>query len=192
MGVWSENPFSVGHHAKVVVPSCAGSVDWRRSFLDDVMAGVDTLVRRGFVDSERLFLAGSRSGATKVVSMLTNTTRFRAAYVHNPYPDLVAEYGKSSDDFHLMYHGLFGGSPQTVPEVYARESPINALERIVTPVQIIADEDAFSIPTSQSLELHRRLLERNVPGEITLFRGRDIPATLEMLRRNVAWFDRWA
>jgi dipeptidyl aminopeptidase/acylaminoacyl peptidase len=170
----------------------AGSTNWSRSFLDDVMAGIDTLVRRRIADSTRLFLVGSRSGATKVVSILTNTTRFRAAYVHNPYPDLVAEYAKSGDDFHLMHRGLYGGSPQDVPEVYARESPINALERIATPVQIVADEDAFNIPTSQSLLFHRRLLERNVPGEIMLFRGRDIPATLEMLRRNLAWFDRWA
>jgi dipeptidyl aminopeptidase/acylaminoacyl peptidase len=170
----------------------AGSTDWSRTFFDDVMAGLDTLVRRGIADSTRLFVVGSRSGATKVVSLLTNTARFRAAYVHNPYPDLVAEYGKSSDDFHLMYHGLYGGSPEAVPEVYERESPINAAARISTPTQIVADEDAVNIPASQSLLLHRRLLERGVRGELMLFRGRDIPATLEALRRNLAWFDRWA
>ena len=124
--------------------------------------------------------------------MLTKTTRFRAAYVHNPYPDLVAEYRKSSDDFRLMHAGLYGGSPEEVPDVYARESPIAAVARITSPIQIVADEDAFSIPTSQSVLLHRRLLERNVPGELILFRGRDIPATLELLRRNIAWLDRWA
>ena len=170
----------------------AGSVDWSKSFFDDVMAGVDTLIGRGIADSTRLFLVGSRSGATKVVSVLTKTTRFRAAYVHNPYPDLVAEYGKAGDDFHLMYTGLYGGSPDAVPDVYARESPIAAVARITSPIQIVADEDAFSIPTSQSILLHRRLLERNVPGELILFRGRDIAATLELLRRNIAWLDRWA
>jgi len=170
----------------------AGSSDWSRAFFDDVMAGVDTLIRRGIADSTRLFVVGSRSGATKVVSLLTNTSRFRAAYVHNPYPDLVAEYGRSTDDFHLMYHGLYGGSPEAVPDVYARESPINGAARIATPIQLVADEDAFNIPSSQSLLLHRRLHERGVPGELMHFRGRDFPAALEVLRRNIAWFNRWS
>lgn len=169
----------------------AGAIDWSRTFLDDVMAGIDTLVRRGIADSTRLFAVGSRSGATKVVSLLTNTKRFRAAYVHNPYPDIIAEYGQPEDDFHLMHHGLFGGSPAAVPDVYARESPINGVARISTPIQIVADENAVGIRSSQSLLFHQRLLERGVAGELILFRHRDIPATIELLRRNLAWLDRW-
>lgn len=168
----------------------AGGRDWSRAFLEDIDAGLDHLIARGLADSTRLYLLGSRSGATKVVSLLTNTQRFRAAFAHAPYPDLVAEYEAADGDFRLMHEGLMGGSPSERPEAWARHSPIEHVDRIRTPLLLVTEEDTFGIPSRQALELHRRLWEARVPGELILYRGRTLADSEELLRRVVAWFER--
>ena len=166
--------------------------DWSERFTADVLAGLDTLIARGIADSTRLGLAGSRSGATKVVTMLTRTTRFRAASVETPYPDFVRDYTKSATaDFRLMFEGMFGASGRELLALLAREQPLARAADIKTPLQILTDEGAFNIDAEQSLALHRVLWAGQVPGEIVISRGASLADAREKLRRTRQWFRRW-
>ena len=166
--------------------------DWSERFSADVLAGLDTLIARGIADSTRLGLAGSRSGATKVVAMLTRTGRFRAASVETPYPDFVRDYNKSATaDFRLMFEGMFDASGPELLRLLAREQPIARAGEIKTPLQILTDEGAFNIDAEQSLALHRALWANQVPGEIIISRGGGLPEARERLRRTRQWFRHW-
>ena len=165
--------------------------DWSERFSTDVLAGLDYLVATGIADSMALGIAGSRSGATKVVGMLGRTRRFKAASVVTPYPDFVRDYQKASGDFHLMFEGMAGTSGPDLEAFLAREQPLARVDSIETPVQIITDEAAFSIDTEQSLALHRALWKRRVPGEVIVTRAGDVAASKEQIRRTTEWFRRW-
>jgi dipeptidyl aminopeptidase/acylaminoacyl peptidase len=165
--------------------------DWAERFTEDVLAGIDRLVVTGIADSGALGLAGSRSGATKVVAMLGRTRRFRAASVVTPYPDFLRDYQKAGGDFHLMFEGMAGTSGPGLQAFLAREQPMARVDSIATPLQIITDEAAFSIDTEQSLELHRALWRRRVPGEVIVTRAGDVAASKEQIRRTTEWFRRW-
>jgi len=170
----------------------AGNGDgWSERFSEDVLAGVDKLVAMGIADSAALGLAGSRSGATKVVAMLGRTRRFKAASVVTPYPDFVRDFHKASGDFQLMFEGMAGTSGPELQAFLARAQPMSRVDSIMTPLQIITDEAAFSIDTEQSLELHRALWKRRVPGEVIVSRSGDVAASKEQIRRTTEWFRRW-
>lgn len=166
--------------------------DWTARFTADVLRGIDTLIGRGIADSSALGLAGSRSGATKVVALLARTRRFRAASVVTPYPDFVRDYNKSAAaDFRLMFEGLFAAKGPVLQAALAREQPIARADSIRTPLQIITDEGAFNIDAQQSLALHRALWTNRVPGEVVISRGGDVAASRERIRRTREWFCRW-
>jgi dipeptidyl aminopeptidase/acylaminoacyl peptidase len=164
---------------------------WAERFSVDVLAGLDKLVATGIADSMALGIAGSRSGATKVVAMLGRTKRFRAASVVAPYPDFVRDFEKAGGDFHLMFEGMAGTSGPGLQAFLEREQPMARVDSVETPLQIITDEAAFSIDTEQSLALHRALWRRQVPGEVIVTRGGDVAASKEQIRRTTAWFRRW-
>ena len=165
--------------------------DWSDRFTTDVLAGVDKLIDMGIADSSALALAGSRSGATKVVAMLGRTRRFKAASVVTPYPDFVRDFSKAGGDFQLMFRGMAGRDGSELETFLAREQPMARVDSIDTPLQIITDEAAFSIDTEQSLALHRALWTRQVPGELIVTRAGDVAASKESIRRTMEWFRRW-
>ncbi len=166
--------------------------EWTARFVADVLRGIDTLVALGIADSNALGVAGSRSGATKVVALLARTRRFRAASVVTPYPDFVRDYNKSAAaDFRLMFEGMFEAKGPALQAALAREQPIARADSIRTPLQIITDEGAFNIDAEQSLALHRALWTNRVPGEVVISRGGDVAASRERIRRTREWFCRW-
>ena len=165
--------------------------DWSERFAADVLAGLDKLIATGIADSAALGIAGSRSGATKVVALLGRSRRFKAASVVTPYPDFVRDFQKASGDFQLMFEGMAGTSGPALQAFLRREQPMARVDSIETPLQIITDEAAFSIDTEQSLALHHALWKRQVPGEVIVTRAGDVAASKEQIRRTTEWFRRW-
>jgi hypothetical protein len=112
--------------------------------------------------------------------------------VVTPYPDFVRDYNKAEGaDFRLMFEGMFGVEGPALQARLALEQPLAMVDSITTPLQILTDEGAFNIDAEQSLELHRALWKRQVPGEVIVSRGGDVPASKERLRRTHEWFCRW-
>jgi dipeptidyl aminopeptidase/acylaminoacyl peptidase len=165
----------------------AAMTDWSGGFAGDVLAGVDHLVATGIADPARLYLAGAwRSGSTKVTSLLTQTSRFRAAAAFSPYPNIEA-IARERDDFHLQHHALFGGSPDANPEAWAKHDPIRHATKITTPLLLIHDE-ADAIRSKQSLDLHSILKEKGVPGRLVLYRSMGLRDEAAVIEETFEWF----
>ena len=66
---------------------------------DDLMAGVDTLLGRGYVDSTNMFVGGCSGGGILTTWVIGHTTRFRAATVRCPISNWISGIGTSSYNF---------------------------------------------------------------------------------------------
>lgn len=110
-----------------------------------VNAAVDAAIAQGYADSDRLAIMGYSSGSYAVLATITQTERFKAAVLTGAttFPDLLADYLLSdpkSSEVMSKYEAArapgMGGTPWTQRERYLRNSPIQAFDRIRTPVLI--------------------------------------------------------
>lgn len=160
---------------------------------EDVLTGVDWLIGHGLADEDRLVLFGHSAGATLVHHLLTYTARFRAAVAWEGHADETL-------DFYLAWGGgglafarhAYGGSPLTVPDVFARQSPSSHVHRIKTPVLLLHGDDQ----TAHAIQWYTMLRESGVLTELVFYRGEG--HTLQrpenqqdLFDRSTRWFARW-
>jgi len=135
---------------------------------DDVMKGVDEVIRRGWADPDRLFCTGFSQGGIMTNWAVGHTDRFRAAATEHGVWDYVAAYG--TDDCHLWWQDDLGVPWQNM-EGYRRMSPMSAVDRIKTPLLITAGEVDWRCPLSQAEQLYLSLKKRGVPTQLVIYQG---------------------
>lgn len=167
--------------------------DWGPREHDDVMAGVDELVRRGWGDPARLFCTGFSQGGIMTNWAVGHTTRFRAAVSEHGMWDYTAAYG--TDDCHLWWQDDLG-VPWQNPDLYRRISPMSGVAAIRTPLLITAGQDDWRCPLNQAEQLYLALRKRGVPTELVIYQGEHHAITrprraIDRLRRIGGWFARY-
>jgi dipeptidyl aminopeptidase/acylaminoacyl peptidase len=143
-----------------------GPKGWEIAY-DDVMSGVDTLIRRGIADPDRMGLLGFSNGAAIVNYLLTRTTRFKCA---------ISVAGALGIDWAMpffltspspMIPAVVGTTPWSHPEAYVKLSTIYNVDKISTPILLAdGDDDSFALPTD--IELYNGL--RWFGSEVTFLR----------------------
>jgi acylaminoacyl-peptidase len=114
---------------------------------DDLMRGVDAAIARGFIDPERVHVAGGLLAAWAV----GHTDRFRSAVARRPIVDWTTDVALSSDGPGRAAEWM-GAMPWEDPGQYVQHSPIYSAGNFKTPVLILAaehdpesDEFAFAL-----------------------------------------------
>jgi dipeptidyl aminopeptidase/acylaminoacyl peptidase len=195
-----------GHGYAVLMPNPRGSVgyghkfatanvrDWGGKDFQDLMAGVDEVVRLGLADADRLAVMGGSYGGFMTFWAVTQTDRFKAAIGHAGISDWYSFFGQS-DIPGLMEYG-FGGTPWAARETYERWSPVRFAERVKTPLLITHGEQDRRVPIAQAEQYYRALRKRGVP--VTFVRypraGHSITEPnhlIDLMRRHVEWFDKY-
>ena len=171
----------------------ANRADWGGGDFRDLMAGVDTLIRRGLVDPERLGIGGWSYGGYMASWAITQTNRFKAAVTGAGMSDLATEFGTESGP---AYDEWFYGTPYERPEGFRKSSPLTYITRARTPTLILQGEADVTDPISQSQMLYRALRRYDVPAELVLYPReghgiREEKHQLDRTRRLLDWFDRW-
>ncbi len=162
--------------------------------LRDIMAGVDTVIRRFPVDSARLGLTGWSYGGYMTMWAVTQTTRFKAALAGAGVSDFVSYTGENGiNEWMLPY---FGAYVYDNPDVYAKSSPINFIKQVRTPTMVMAGERDVECPAPQSFEFWRGVKQNGVTSELIVYpdegHGFRNPAhRRDMLERTVRWFDQY-
>jgi dipeptidyl aminopeptidase/acylaminoacyl peptidase len=106
---------------------------------EQVLSGVNELIKRGIVDPNRMGLLGFSNGGGVVNALVTRTNRFRCAVsVAAVYPDLLAPFFLHSDSHIPDFFA--NGDPLKVPENYLELSSVYRADRVETPM-LIADGD---------------------------------------------------
>jgi dipeptidyl aminopeptidase/acylaminoacyl peptidase len=162
--------------------------------LRDILAGVDEVVKRAPIDEKRIGVTGWSYGGYMTMWTVTQSHRFRAAVAGAGIADWLSYYGENSiDEWMIPY---FGASVYEDPAVYAKSSPITFIKQVKTPTLVVVGERDGECPAPQSFEFWHALKTIGVPTELVVYPGeghsfRDAKNRVDVLRRTVAWFQRY-
>ncbi len=160
----------------------------------DIMHGVDYLIKRGLVDGDRMAIAGWSYGGFMTAWAISQTTRFKAAVMGAGISDWHSFHAQSnlSDwDIRFLDADLLDN-----PEVYRERSPITYASRIITPTLILHGENDQPVPVNQGYAFYRALYERGIPVEFVVYpREGHGPIERDHLldgeERVIHWFEKY-
>ena len=164
----------------------------------DLMAGVDEVVKRGYVDAGRLGVTGGSGGGLLTNWTITQTQRFKAAVSQRDIADWTGFWYAA--DFSQFTPFWFRKAPWEDPREFAERSPITYVANVTTPLMLIlGDEDYRTPPGAGGEQMFRALQYRRVPSVMVRFprenhelsRSGEPWHRVERLRHIVGWMDRW-
>lgn len=121
---------------------------------DDLMAGVDAALAKGFIDKDNLFVCGGSGGGVLTAWIVGHTDRFRAAVSMRPVINWHSFVGTT--DGHTWYR-QFKKYPWEDPLEYAERSPLHYVANVKTPTMVMTGEADLRTPIGQSEEYYRAL-----------------------------------
>ncbi len=110
----------------------------------DLMAGVDELVARGWVDPDKLGVTGGSGGGVLTNWTIGHTTRFKAAVSQRSIADWRDFWYTA--DFTLFTPFWFRGAPWEQEADFKARSPITYVDKITTPLMLIEGESDLPHP----------------------------------------------
>ena len=164
----------------------------------DLMAGVDEVVKKGYIDETRLGVTGGSGGGLLTNWVVTQTTRFKAAVSQRDISDWSNFWYTA--DFTLFTPTWFRKAPFEDPAEFAKRSPITYVAKILTPLMfILGEEDYRTPPGAGGEDLFRALKYLKRPTVMVRFPGESHELSrsgrpwhrVERLQHIVGWFDKW-
>jgi dipeptidyl aminopeptidase/acylaminoacyl peptidase len=131
--------------------------------MDDLMTGIDTVVKMGVADPDRMCLYGFSNGGGATNMIVTRTTRFKCAVsASGAATDITSSFFMLGDP--ETYVKMTGGrTPWDDPETYIKLSPIYHLDKVTTPMLLAAgDEETAGALISMEMYTGLRYLGRHV------------------------------
>jgi dipeptidyl aminopeptidase/acylaminoacyl peptidase len=189
----------------VLMVNYHGSISYGESFCEsirgqwgptehaDLEAGVEYLVQKGWADPSRLFVTGFSYGGIMTNWAVGHTDRFRAAASEHGLWNYLMSFG--TDDCQRWWQDDFG-VPWQNPEGYRRSSPASGVANIKTPTLIMAGEDDWRCPLTESEQMYLALKKRGVPTELIVWQGEWHALSkprrmIDRIRRLCGWFARY-
>ncbi len=160
---------------------------------DDLMAGVDAAIDRGFIDEDNLFVTGSSGGGVLTAWIVGHTDRFRAAVSQRPVIDWHSFVGTTDG---ASWYRRFRSMPWEDPMEYAERSPLHYVANVTTPTMMLSGTIDLRTPMGQAEEFYRAMkvlgvetLHVKIPDE---YHGTRSVAHRLMTQLYVkAWFERY-
>ena len=136
---------------------------------DDLMAGVDAVIGRGFVDTTRLYVSGCSGGGVLSSWVIGHTNRFAAAAVRCPVIDWISMAGQS--DIPLFTFSFFRQAFWDKPDDWLAHSSLMYAGRVTTPTLLMTGELDRRTPIPQTEEYYAALKLRGVQTVMLRFNG---------------------
>ena len=164
----------------------------------DLMAGVDEVIKRGYIDTNKLGVTGGSGGGLLTNWTIGQTTRFAAAVSQRDIANW-ADWWYSAD-FTLFQPNWFKAPPFEDPEDYKARSPITYIKNVKTPLMLILGESDYRTPPGAGgEEMFRALKFRKIPTVMVRFPNESHELSrsgqpwhrVERLEHIVGWFDHW-
>jgi dipeptidyl aminopeptidase/acylaminoacyl peptidase len=164
----------------------------------DLMAGVDEMLKKGYVDANRLGVTGGSGGGLLTNWTITQTQRFKAAVAQR---DIADWYGFwFTADFTLFQPTWFRKAPWEDPQDFAARSPITHVANVTTPLMLVNGDADYRTPPADGGEMMFRALKyRKIPTVMVRFprethelsRSGEPWHRVERLQHIVGWMDQW-
>jgi dipeptidyl aminopeptidase/acylaminoacyl peptidase len=168
---------SAGYAA--LLPNVRGSVGWGPEFaeanlgdmgggdLQDILTGIDALVRDRVVDDKRVAITGGSYGGFMACWAVTQTDRFAAAMPMAVVTDWASFHWTTNiGQFDRLY---LQAEPSDPEGEYTRRSPVYHARNCKTPTLILHGEDDLCTPLGQALEFYNALVEAGCETELVVF-----------------------
>ena len=171
--------------------------DWGGEDHLDLMAAVDLVAERPYVDSARLGIHGYSYGGYMTSWTLGHTDRFVAGVVGAPCTNLYSMYG-TSDIGTSFGEVQWGGTVADAAQELLFRSPITYAANVTAPVLLLHGESDYRCPISQSEEYYTLLKRLGKEVEFVRFPGSAHSFTRlghpkmreEYLARTLGWFQK--
>jgi dipeptidyl aminopeptidase/acylaminoacyl peptidase len=162
---------------------------------DDLMAGIDAVVARGYIDEKRMYVGGCSGGGVLSSWVIAHTDRFAAAAVRCPVTNWLSMAGTT--DVPLFTFHWFERPFWEDPQPWLHHSPLMHVGKVNTPVLLMTGELDLRTPMAQSEEYFVALRMRGVPTTLLRFAGEyhgtgSIPSNwMRTQQYMLDWYGRW-
>jgi dipeptidyl aminopeptidase/acylaminoacyl peptidase len=136
---------------------------------DDLIAGVDAVIAKGYVDTTRMYVGGCSGGGVLSSWVIGHTNRFAAAAVRCPVINWLSFAGQT--DVPLFTYNFFDKPFWEDPQHWLKFSPLMYVGKVTTPTLIMTGELDLRTPMAQSEEYYAALKMRGVPTALLRFEG---------------------
>jgi len=194
----------------VVYPNPRGSTTYGQEFgniiqykypgddYKDLMVAVDSVIRRGYVDSAKLGVTGGSGGGLLTDWTVSHTRRFAAAVSQRDVADWLGFWYTA--DFTLFQPSWFRSTPFRDPQEFLARSPVRYADSVTTPLLFILGDADLRTPPTQGGEamfralkyLHKTTVQVRFPGEShELSRSGKPMHRVDRLQHILTWFDKY-
>lgn len=179
-------------HAKAMVNDMGGP-DY-----DDVMAWVDFVEQKPYIDRARMGVTGGSYGGYMTNFIIGRTKRFQAAVTQRCISNRISDFGSKYTNWQRTF--VFGGeTPWENVENYWRQSPLKYIGGATTPTLIIHSEQDMMCSLEQAEQLYVALKVLGVETELVLFpeeshnlsRSGRTDRRVARLEHILRWFERY-
>ena len=159
---------------------------------DDLMSGVDAVIKRGFIDERNLFVTGGSGGGVLTSWIVGKTDRFAAAVVAKPVINWYS-FALTADMYTYFYKYWFPGLPWEHTEQYMKRSPISLVGNVKTPTMLLTGEADYRTPISETEQYYQALKLQKVETVMVRIPGAShgIAARPSHLIAKVAYILKW-
>ena len=134
---------------------------------DDLMAGVDTVVGRGYIDTSRMYVSGCSGGGVLSSWVIGHTDRFAAAAVRCPVIDWISMAGHT--DIPLFTYSFFKKPFWEDPSDWLAHSSVMTVGKVTTPTLLMTGVLDRRTPMPQTEEYYAALKVKGVPVKLLQF-----------------------
>jgi dipeptidyl aminopeptidase/acylaminoacyl peptidase len=162
---WSFQNFAANGYA-VLYTNPRGSTGYGQEFVngiqfsypgkdyDDLMAGVDAAIAKGYIDERNMFVCGGSGGGLLTAWIVGHTNRFAAAAAMRPVIDWVSFVGVTDSG---GWYRQFEKFPWEDPADHLKRSPLTYVGNVTTPTMVMTGEADLRTPIGQSEEFYKAL-----------------------------------
>lgn len=163
---------------------------------NDVIDGVDAVIKKGKVDTNRLYVTGGSAGGIMTAWIVGKTNRFRAAVVAKPVVNWISKT-LVADNYYGYANSRYPGQPWENYETYWKFSPISLVGNIETPTMVMVGMNDLRTPPSEAKQLYHALKLRKIETVLV-----EIPEAshgiaarpsnlISKVAHTLAWFEKY-
>lgn len=159
---------------------------------DDLMSGVDALIKKGFIDESKLFVTGGSGGGVLTAWIVGHTGRFAAAVVAKPVINWIS-FVLTADFYPFFADYWFPGKPWDHIAHYMKRSPISYVGNVTTPTMLLTGEADYRTPISETEQYYQALKLQGVDTAMVRIpdASHGITARPSNLMTKVAYIQWW-
>ena len=163
---------------------------------NDVMDGVDHLIKMGIAHEDQLYVTGGSAGGIMTAWIIGKNNRFEAAVVAKPVMNWISKT-LVADNYYGYANSRYPGQPWENFDTYWKFSPISLVGNVQTPTMVMVGMNDLRTPPSEAKQLYHALKLRKIETVLVEIPGASHgiasrPSQLiTKVAHTVAWFDQY-